>query len=189
MFVRRDLGLPGHPGLLQDEAIKGLHSAVPFDWSHIQTRISRRFHKRSLMNAYQNFLDFFSTNHRQRLDGLNELHFKAMTAHERALAFDYLVKFVEEGGSRETVNGLFMADAERAGPVARELLEARILREDAEIAAAWQLQRVQANADLLKVFIRCVAGQRRQVQPRQCSVLRSGRGPDGRARCGAANDD
>ena len=109
------------------------------------------------MNAYQNFLDFFSTNHRGRLDGLNELHFAAMTAQDRALAFDYLVKFLEEGGSRETVNGLFLADAVRAAPVARELLGARKLREDAEIAAAWQLQRVQANADLLAVFIRCMA--------------------------------
>lgn len=106
------------------------------------------------MNAYQNFLDFFSKNNRERLDGLNEIHFTGMTAQERSMAFDYLLKLVHDGGSRESVHGLFLADAGRATPVLRELLDAHKLRGDAEIAAAWDLHQIAPDATLLPVFIR-----------------------------------
>ena len=109
------------------------------------------------MNAYQNFLDFFSTNNRERLDGLSEFHFAGMTAEERAKAFDYLLHMVQEGGSRETVNGLFTADEQRAAPIVQALLEAHKLREDAEIAAAWNLNRLQPDPSLIPVFIRLMS--------------------------------
>jgi len=109
------------------------------------------------MNAYQNFLDFFSANNRERLDGLSEIHFAAMTRAERAKAFDYLLTMVQAGGSRESVNGLFIADAARAAPVVRQLLEARQLREDAEVAAAWNLHRVRQDPSLIPVFIRLMS--------------------------------
>lgn len=109
------------------------------------------------MNAYQNFLDFFSLNNRERLDGLSEIYFTDMRREERAMAFEYLLKMVQEGGGRESVNGLFIADAERAAPVVKELLAAHKLREDAEIAAAWQLNRLQPDSSLMPVFIRLMS--------------------------------
>lgn len=109
------------------------------------------------MNAYQNFLDFFSTNNRERLDGLSESYFTEMSREERAMAFAYLLKMVQEGGSRETVNGLFLADAEQAAPVVKALLQDHALREDAQLAAAWQLNRLQPDASLIPVFIRLMS--------------------------------
>ena len=109
------------------------------------------------MNAYQNFLDFFSMNNRARLDGLSEIYFAGMTNQERSMAFDYLLNLVNDGGSRETVHGLFLADAARAAPIVRELLEAHKLREDADIAAAWNLQQIAPDAALLSVFIRLMS--------------------------------
>ena len=109
------------------------------------------------MSTYQNFLDFFSINNRERLDGLNEIYFTDMTAQERSMAFDYLLKLVHDGGSRETVHGLFLADAVRAAPIVRKLLDAHKLREDAEISAAWNLQQIAPDASLLPVFIRLMS--------------------------------
>lgn len=109
------------------------------------------------MNAYQNFLDFFSSGGRERLDGLSDIHFSGMTGEERAMAFEYLLKMVLEGGSRESVNGLFTADAERAAPVVKALLAAHKLREDAEIAAAWYLNRLRPDSSLIPVFIRLMS--------------------------------
>lgn len=73
------------------------------------------------------------------------------------MAFDYLLKPVQDGGSRETVHGLFLADAARAAPIVRELLDARKLREDADIAAAWNLQQIAPDATSLSVFIRLMS--------------------------------
>ena len=109
------------------------------------------------MNAYQNFLDFFSMNNHERLDGLSDIYFASMTMQERSMAFDYLLKLVHDGGSRETAHGLFLADAARAAPVVRELLEAHRLREDAEIAATWNLQQIAPDAALLSLFIRLMS--------------------------------
>jgi hypothetical protein len=105
------------------------------------------------MNAYQNFLDFFSMHNKERLDGLSECYFAPMTAHEQSMAFDYLLKIVEAGGSEETVHGLFMADASRAAPIVKELLTKESLREEAEIAAAWNLYWHDLDPSLLTVFI------------------------------------
>ena len=109
------------------------------------------------MNAYQNFLDFFSMNNHERLDGLSDIYFTGMTMQERSMAFDYLLKLVNDGGSRETVHGLFLADAARAAPIVRDLLEAHKLRDDAEIAAAWNLQQIAPDDALLSVFIRLMS--------------------------------
>lgn len=116
------------------------------------------------MNAYQNFLDFFSMHNKERLDGLSEGYFTAMTAEERERAFDYLLARVQAGGSEESVHGLFMANAERAVPVVKELLEKKMLRESAEIAAAWNLFRTQPDASLVEVFIKLMSSGDKRVR-------------------------
>ncbi|MFK3737198.1 hypothetical protein [Massilia sp. TN1-12] len=73
------------------------------------------------------------------------------------MAFDYLLKLVLKGGSRESANGLFVADAARAALVIRQLLDAGKLRESAEIAAAWNLYQTQPDQSLLQVFIRSMS--------------------------------
>lgn len=108
------------------------------------------------MNAYKNFLDFFGISNRERLDGLDASYFTDMTAQERANAFDYLHALVLDGGSRETVHGLFLADADSAATLVQALLETHKLREDAQIAAAWNLQRRAPSSALLPVFIRAM---------------------------------
>lgn len=107
--------------------------------------------------SYQKFVHFFLTASKARLDGLNETHFDGMLPEERSMAFDYLLKLVLNGGSRESANGLFVADAARAAPVIRQLLDAGKLRESAEIAAAWNLYRNQPDQSLLQVFIRSMS--------------------------------
>nr|WP_314545395.1 hypothetical protein [uncultured Massilia sp.] len=107
--------------------------------------------------SYQNFLDFFSTANKERLDGLNETHFEGMLPEERSMAFDYLLKLVLNGGSRESTNGLFVADAARATPLIRQLLDAGKLRESAEIAAAWNLYHNRPDQSLIQVFVRSMS--------------------------------
>ncbi len=105
------------------------------------------------MTAYQNFLDFFLMHNKERLDGLSESYFTAMTQEERGMAFNYLLKIVEAGGDEECINGLFRADRSRAvGPVER-LLKARILDGEAQIAAAWNLYCIQNDNSLLFIFM------------------------------------
>lgn len=105
------------------------------------------------MSAYQNFLDFFSMHNGERLDGLSESYFMAMTIDERASAFKFLMARVEQGGSEESVNGLFRADSQRAIAPIQHLLNAGILNEEAQIAAAWNLWKVTHDAELLAIFI------------------------------------
>lgn len=105
------------------------------------------------MNAYQDFLDFFALHNKERLDGLSEQYFTAMTRDERARAFDYLMARVERGGSEESVFGLFRADSQRAVAPVRRLLEAGTLSEEAQIAAAWNLWHLAPDDHLLFVFI------------------------------------
>lgn len=76
------------------------------------------------MDAYQDFLNFFTLHNKERLDGLSEQYFTAMTRDERARAFDYLMARVERGGSEESVFGLFRADSQRAVAPVRRLLQA-----------------------------------------------------------------
>lgn len=106
------------------------------------------------MSAYKDFLDFFSMHNKERLDGLSESYFTAMTQHERAMAFDYLQKLVEAGGDEETVNGLFRADRNRAVETVKRLLSAGRLSGEAQIAAAWNLFQVHHDPGLLKIFVR-----------------------------------
>lgn len=107
--------------------------------------------------AYQNFLDFFSTANKERLDGLNQTHFDGMSPEERSMAFDYLLNLLLKGGSRESANGIFVADAARAAPLIRQLLHAGKLRESAEIAAAWNLYQISPDTSLIPVFIRSMS--------------------------------
>jgi hypothetical protein len=106
------------------------------------------------MSAYQNFLDFFPMHNKERLDGLSESYFAEMTQEERTLAFNYLLKRVEAGGDEETVNGLLRADRSRAIEPVKRLLTTGELREEAQIAAAWNLWQVQKNNELLSIFFR-----------------------------------
>jgi len=110
------------------------------------------------MNAYQDFLDFFSMHNKERLDGLSESYFTAMTQEEREKAFNHLLKLVEAGGTEESVNGLFRADRSRAVITVKRLLEAGILSGEAQIAAAWNLCQIQLDDTVLPIFIHHMAG-------------------------------
>jgi len=109
------------------------------------------------MNAYQNFLDFFSMCNKERLDGLCENHFTGMTSHERAKAFDYLLELAKAGGSEETINGLFVADHGRAVASVSRLLAGATLNEEAQIVAARHLYEIDRRQDLLCIFIHYMA--------------------------------
>lgn len=106
------------------------------------------------MSAYQKFLDFFSMYNKERLDGLSAAYFSPMTQEERKRAFDYLLDLVKKGGSGESVNGLFLADPERAAQAIKPILESGVLNPDAEIAAAWNLYQVSVDQNLIKIFIK-----------------------------------
>lgn len=106
------------------------------------------------MNAYQQFLDFFATSNKERLDGLSESYFAPMTPEERAKAFDFLAQMLEHGGSEEVIHGLFRADPSRARPMVDQLLESGGLRDEAQIAAAWNLYKDSPDVTLLAVFVR-----------------------------------
>lgn len=116
------------------------------------------------MSAYQNFLDFFSMHNKERLDGLSEIYFTGMTQQERAMAFNHLLKMVEAGGSEESVNGLFLANQERAVPVVTELLNNGILRDEAKVVAAWNLFRVKPDSSLLSVFIQLMSSADKRIR-------------------------
>jgi hypothetical protein len=125
------------------------------------------------MNAYQNFLDFFLMHNKERLDGLDESYFADMTQEERAMAFAYLLKKVEAGGTEESVHGLFLADKERAFSVLKELLKSNTLREDAEIAAAWNLYRAYPDSSLLPIFIRLMSSEDRRIRAKAAYYIPS----------------
>lgn len=116
------------------------------------------------MNAYQNFLDFFSMHNKERLDGLSDSYFTAMTPAERAMAFDYLLGHFGAGGTEESVHGLFRADPIRAVEVMERLLREGKLSGEAQIAAAWNLQQNQSDTDLLPVFIRHMSSPDRRLR-------------------------
>lgn len=109
------------------------------------------------MNAYQNFLDFFSMHNKERLDGLSESYFTEMTQEERRMAFDYLLRLVEAGGSEETVNGLFRADQHRAVELVKGFLKSGVLNDEAQIAAAWNLCQIQNDGSFLPVFLHFIS--------------------------------
>ena len=109
------------------------------------------------MNAYQNFLNFFSMHNKERLDGLSENYFIEMTPEERRMAFDYLLKRVETGGTEESVNGLFRADSNRAVEPIKRFLANGTLNRRAQISAAWNLYQINGDKELLLVFIRLMA--------------------------------
>lgn len=90
---------------------------------------------------------------KERLDGLSESYFTPMSQEERMRAFNYLLKLVETGGNEESVHGLFRADQNRAIEPVKRLLEAGKLNGQAQIAAAWNLYKIQHDKNLLPIFI------------------------------------
>lgn len=116
------------------------------------------------MSAYHDFLDFFSMHNKERLDGLSESYFTAMTQEERARAFNYLLKLVEAGGTEESIHGIFRADGTRAVERVEQLLQAGVLRGDAQIAAAWNIYRIKKDASLLSIFIQFMTSQEERLR-------------------------
>lgn len=116
------------------------------------------------MSAYQEFLDFFSMHNKERLDGLSETYFTAMTHEERQRAFDYLLQLVETGGTEESVNGLFRADSKRATEPIKRLLAAGILNGEGQIAAAWNLYKIEKDESLLPIFIHHMSSPDRRLR-------------------------
>lgn len=116
------------------------------------------------MNAYQNFLDFFSMHNKERLDGLSYSYFAEMTQEERCMAFDFLLKRVEKGGSEESINGIFKADSNRAFEEVKRLMGMRALNGEAKITAAWHLYCMQKDDGLLAVFIDFMASPEERLR-------------------------
>lgn len=110
---------------------------------------------------------------KERLDGLDESYFADMTQEERAMAFAYLLKKVEAGGTEESVHGLFLADKERAISVLKEFLKRNALRGDAEIAAAWNLYRACPDSALTPIFIRSMSSQDRRIRAKAAYYIPS----------------
>ncbi|GAA0767449.1 hypothetical protein LRH25_04655 [Ideonella azotifigens] len=102
--------------------------------------------------SYQRFLDFFELVGTARLDGLDPSYFEPMTADDRARAYEFLMARVQKGGTDESVKGLFLADERRAVVDAGELLEAGLLRPDAELLAAWHIYRVTKDVTKVAYF-------------------------------------
>lgn len=116
------------------------------------------------MNAYQDFLDFFSMCNRTRLDGLDESYFAPMTPDERRKAFEFLLERVESGGSEESVHGLFIANAkDAAGPV-RRLLTEGMLNPGAQVAAAFHLYQAAPDGELIDLFVCLMASPEAKIR-------------------------
>jgi hypothetical protein len=122
-------------------------------------------------SAYRDFLDFFSRCDKERLDGLGESIFGPMTPEERRMAFEFLLERVETGGSAESVNGLFSADAHRAIEPVRRLLARGVLRAEAQIAAAANLYRVDRDSALLSIFIRFLSDPDAELRGKAASCV------------------
>lgn len=106
------------------------------------------------MSAYDDFLNFFKMHNKERLDGLSESYFAAMTPDERTMAFNFLLNMLQKGGAEESIHGLFMADESHAFGAVSELLKSATLRDEAEIAVAWNLYRIAPDDALIKIFIK-----------------------------------
>lgn len=123
------------------------------------------------MNAYQNFLDFFLINNKERLDGLCDSYFTDMTQEERSMAFDFLLKRVEKGGSEESVHGLFKADSNRAFEEIKRLLGMRVLNAETEIVAAWYLYCMQKDDAMLPIFMHFMASPQETLREKAVHYL------------------
>lgn len=123
------------------------------------------------MSTYQNFLGHFSMFNKERLDGLNEVHFSGMTQQEREMAFDYLLRRIEKGGSAETVNGIFTADFERALVPVVQLMESGVLNEEAHLAAASNIFQITGDKKLLPIFIRFMSNTNERLRGTAASCV------------------
>lgn len=116
------------------------------------------------MSAYQQFLNFFSKFDKERLDGLSSAYFEPMPPDERALAFNYLKDLVANGGSEESVNGLFLADPKKASAYVRPLLGTGKLRPQAELCAAWNLYELEPSPDLASYFCTYMSSPEKRIR-------------------------
>lgn len=124
------------------------------------------------MNAYQNFLDFFSMHNKERLDGLSESYFTVMTPDEKTKAFDFLLNRIEiNGGGEESVHGIFRADCARAVQSIKKLMAVGKLNEEAQIAAAWNIWNIEADDGILKIFLHFMASTKVQLREKAVYYL------------------
>ncbi|WUR14619.1 hypothetical protein E7V67_005805 [[Empedobacter] haloabium] len=110
------------------------------------------------------FYGFFKQCNKERLDGLNECHFSAMSLQERARAFDFLMERARGSGGAESIHGLFVADASRAVEPVKALLRAGTLTQSGQIAAAWNLYCLQPDKALIDVFVKAMTGSDSRVR-------------------------
>lgn len=78
---------------------------------------------------------------------------------------------MEAGRTEESVHGLSLADKEHAFSVLKELLKRNLLREDAEIAAAWDLYRANPDSALHPIFIRLMSSGDRRVRTKAACYI------------------
>jgi len=117
-----------------------------------------------MTSPYQRFIDFFELRGTERLDGLDASYFEPMTLDERRRAYDLLWAKVEKGGTDESVNGLFLADEERAVADVTPLLEGGRLRPQAEVLAAWNIYRLTKDAAMVAYFARRLSDPSAEVR-------------------------
>ncbi|MFC0254206.1 hypothetical protein [Massilia consociata] len=86
-----------------------------------------------------------------------------MNQEERTVAFNYLLKIVEAGGSEESVNELFLADAGHAQLIVKGLSRNNSLRDEAKLAAIWNLSCMKSDSLLLPVFIELMSVADRRI--------------------------
>ena len=101
---------------------------------------------------------------KERLDGLSESYFTPMTQQERRMAFKYLLTLVEGGGTEESVNGIFRADQNSAVEPIKRLLTSGALNGEAQIAAAWNLYKINKDSKLLSIFINFMSSPDRRLR-------------------------
>jgi hypothetical protein len=106
------------------------------------------------LSAYNNFLSFFKMHNKERLNGLSESCFTAMIPDERTMAFNYLLNMLQKVGTEESIHSLFMADELRAFGAISDLLKSGTSRDEAQIAAAWNLYRSVPQDAPIKIFIK-----------------------------------
>lgn len=114
--------------------------------------------------AYQRFLDYFSGASRERLDGLSEAHFCDLTPTERDNAYSYLEGLVLKGGSKESVNGLLVANSSRAVGLLTKMLLEGSLRPEAEICAARQLWELDRTFDISRHITKYYRSEDRRLR-------------------------
>ncbi|GGY83818.1 hypothetical protein ACFFTM_05770 [Pseudoduganella plicata] len=116
------------------------------------------------MNAYQNFLNFFSMHNKERLDGLTVAYFDAMTQDEKARAYEYLLARIKTGGVEEDVNGLFLVDPKLAYQDVANLLKSNQLGREAIIVGAGRLYTDSQDQNLINIFVSAMSSREKRLR-------------------------